>query len=339
MSPPCRRARPPPASGWSRSSAPATPTPTGASGTSPHTTPPPTCRRTCASGMCTGGQIGRALRPSGSASRAAVRPSGVRSAGASSTTTTWPAIPRWPTSPSRPTCAASRGRGRTTDLAAWRAGETGFPIVDAGMRQLAATGWMHNRVRMIVASFLVKDLLVDWRRGEIGLHAGARRRRSGQQQRRLAVDRRHREPTPRRTSASSIRPGRASASTRMARTCGGSCRNWRRPDARIHEPWRLSPMRISAAPGAASDTTTRHRVWTTVSGARSRSSATGGLGRRPAERRPRSGGRARSPRIAGTSSSCSSRPSMRAMPPIGPDLAASVPRRSRSAPCPRSGSR
>ncbi len=51
-------------------------------------------------------------------------------------------------------------------FAAWCEGRTGFPIVDAGMRQLARTGWMHNRVRMIVASFLTKDLLVDWRRGE-----------------------------------------------------------------------------------------------------------------------------------------------------------------------------
>jgi len=51
-------------------------------------------------------------------------------------------------------------------FAAWKAGETGYPIVDAGMRQLRATGWMHNRVRMIVASFLTKDLLIDWRRGE-----------------------------------------------------------------------------------------------------------------------------------------------------------------------------
>jgi deoxyribodipyrimidine photo-lyase len=48
----------------------------------------------------------------------------------------------------------------------WCAGQTGFPIVDAGMRQLLATGWMHNRVRMICASFLVKDLLIDWRKGE-----------------------------------------------------------------------------------------------------------------------------------------------------------------------------
>jgi len=49
---------------------------------------------------------------------------------------------------------------------AWKQGMTGFPIVDAGMRQLYKTGWMHNRVRMIVASFLTKDLLIDWRWGE-----------------------------------------------------------------------------------------------------------------------------------------------------------------------------
>ena len=50
-------------------------------------------------------------------------------------------------------------------LKAWQRGKTGFPIVDAGMRELWSTGWMHNRVRMIVASFLVKDLLVPWQRG------------------------------------------------------------------------------------------------------------------------------------------------------------------------------
>ncbi|MEO6462033.1 MAG: deoxyribodipyrimidine photo-lyase [Candidatus Eisenbacteria bacterium] len=49
---------------------------------------------------------------------------------------------------------------------AWCAGRTGYPIVDAGMRELAATGFMHNRVRMIVASFLAKDLLTNWQRGE-----------------------------------------------------------------------------------------------------------------------------------------------------------------------------
>ena len=51
-------------------------------------------------------------------------------------------------------------------LAAWREGRTGFPVVDAAMRQLAATGWMHNRARMIVGSFLTKDLQHDWREGE-----------------------------------------------------------------------------------------------------------------------------------------------------------------------------
>jgi deoxyribodipyrimidine photo-lyase len=49
---------------------------------------------------------------------------------------------------------------------AWKRGRTGYPVIDAGMRQLWQTGWMHNRVRMIVASFLVKNLLVDWRQGE-----------------------------------------------------------------------------------------------------------------------------------------------------------------------------
>ncbi len=51
-------------------------------------------------------------------------------------------------------------------FAAWCDGRTGYPFVDAAMRQLRATGWMHNRLRMVVASFLVKDLLIDWRRGE-----------------------------------------------------------------------------------------------------------------------------------------------------------------------------
>lgn len=51
-------------------------------------------------------------------------------------------------------------------LRAWQRGQTGYPLVDAGMRQLWQTGWMHNRVRMVAASFLVKHLLIDWREGE-----------------------------------------------------------------------------------------------------------------------------------------------------------------------------
>src|SRR5690606_31462908 len=58
------------------------------------------------------------------------------------------------------------GADARRDLRAWQQGRTGYPIVDAGMRQLWASGWMHNRVRMIAASFLVKHLLIDWREGE-----------------------------------------------------------------------------------------------------------------------------------------------------------------------------
>ena len=66
----------------------------------------------------------------------------------------------------RPEYTAIQWRNDPDEIAAWKAGMTGFPIVDAGMRELAATGYMHNRVRMITASFLVKDLLSDWRIGE-----------------------------------------------------------------------------------------------------------------------------------------------------------------------------
>ena len=59
-----------------------------------------------------------------------------------------------------------KGAAADADFAAWTRGRTGYPIVDAGMRQLWTMGWMHNRVRMITASFLIKHLLIDWRRGE-----------------------------------------------------------------------------------------------------------------------------------------------------------------------------
>ena len=60
----------------------------------------------------------------------------------------------------------ARGHKVAEEFEAWTKGRTGYPIVDAGMRQLWQTGWMHNRVRMIAASFLVKHLLIDWRHGE-----------------------------------------------------------------------------------------------------------------------------------------------------------------------------
>jgi len=57
-------------------------------------------------------------------------------------------------------------RNDPAEFEAWKEGRTGYPVVDAAMRQLSQTGWMHNRARMIAASFLVKDLLIDWRWGE-----------------------------------------------------------------------------------------------------------------------------------------------------------------------------
>lgn len=62
--------------------------------------------------------------------------------------------------------AAIPWRGSETDFQRWCEGKTGYPMVDAGMRELNATGFMHNRVRMLTASFLTKHLLIDWRKGE-----------------------------------------------------------------------------------------------------------------------------------------------------------------------------
>jgi deoxyribodipyrimidine photo-lyase len=74
--------------------------------------------------------------------------------------------PRLPCRPLRPAFATMAWREDPAALKAWRRGRTGIPIVDAGMRQLWRTGWMHNRVRLIAGSFLVKHLLIDWRVGE-----------------------------------------------------------------------------------------------------------------------------------------------------------------------------
>lgn len=74
-------------------------------------------------------------------------------------------FPRTAESPLRPEFERFPWEPSAERLKAWKRGQTGYPIVDAGMRQLWATGWMHNRVRMIVASFLVKHLLQDWQEG------------------------------------------------------------------------------------------------------------------------------------------------------------------------------
>lgn len=73
--------------------------------------------------------------------------------------------PNMPCAPIKTQFANMPWRDDANRMKAWKKGQTGFPIIDAGMRELWATGYMHNRVRMIVASFLVKHLLIDWREG------------------------------------------------------------------------------------------------------------------------------------------------------------------------------
>ena len=75
-------------------------------------------------------------------------------------------FPELPFEPLRQEFGAFPWANDPASLGAWQRGMTGYPIVDAGMRELWTTGWMHNRVRMIVASFLIKDLLIDWRQGQ-----------------------------------------------------------------------------------------------------------------------------------------------------------------------------
>ncbi len=75
-------------------------------------------------------------------------------------------FPHSATASFRPEYDNIKWRNNEAEFEAWCSGNTGYPIVDAGMRELNATGFMHNRVRMITASFLTKDLLIDWRWGE-----------------------------------------------------------------------------------------------------------------------------------------------------------------------------
>lgn len=74
-------------------------------------------------------------------------------------------FPSTPDRPLKPKFESFPWRNDDDHLQAWQRGETGYPIVDAGMRELWETGWMHNRVRMVVASFLTKDLLIPWQDG------------------------------------------------------------------------------------------------------------------------------------------------------------------------------
>ena len=139
------------------------------------------------------------------------------------------AFPSLPRRDYRP--AATAGRARSEVFEAWREGRTGYPLVDAGMRQLAAEGYMHNRARMTVGSFLTKDLYVDWRKGawhfwdlltdgEIANNAGNWQWIAG-----TGNDTRPNRVLNPRAPGRTLRPRRAS-------TCAAGCRSWSRCAAR-----------------------------------------------------------------------------------------------------------
>lgn len=130
---------------------------------------------------------------------------------------------------------------------AWRTGRTGYPIVDAGMRQLAETGWMHNRVRMITASFLVKDLLIDWRLGEAHF-------------RRELIDAEVSQNAGNWQWVAGTGPDAAPyfrifnpvTQSRRFDPGGGYLRRWvpelrALDDRSIHAPWELGPLELAAA--------------------------------------------------------------------------------------------
>ena len=132
-------------------------------------------------------------------------------------------------------------------LARWQRGLTGYPIVDAGMRQLWRTGWMHNRVRMVAASFLIKHLLIDWRLGEEWfwdtlVDADPANNAAGWQW----VAGSGADAAPYFRVFNPVLQGEKFDPD------GSYVRNWipelaRLPDAFIHKPWTASPLELAAA--------------------------------------------------------------------------------------------
>jgi len=125
-------------------------------------------------------------------------------------------------------------------------GQTGYPIVDAGMRELWHTGVMHNRMRMVVASFLVKHLLVDWREGErwfwdtlVDADAGSNPA-NWQWCRFPAL-------TPHPTSGCSIDPARRKVRSRRRLCQALDTRIESLPDSLIHQPWTATPIELAGA--------------------------------------------------------------------------------------------
>ena len=154
------------------------------------------------------------------------------------------AHPDLATRPLRPEFERFPWRDDEAGFRAWARGRTGYPIVDAGMRQLWRTGFMHNRVRMIAASFLVKHLLIDWRRGEAWFWdtlTDADPASNPMNWQWVAGSAR----TPRPISASSIRCCRRKSSTPTAPMCAAGCPSLRSLDG-ARDPCALAGFERSA---------------------------------------------------------------------------------------------
>ncbi len=148
-------------------------------------------------------------------------------------------------------------------FAAWCAGRTGYPLVDAAMRQLNQTGYMHNRLRMVAASFLTKDLGIDWRRGEACFAERLNRLRSRRQQRRLAVGGLHRLRCP--ALVPHLQSGDAIGEVRSAREVHSPLRAGTGARAGPVHPCALAPAGCRAG-GAGDD----HRAGLSAAGGRPR---------------------------------------------------------------------
>lgn len=153
----------------------------------------------------------------------------------------------------------ARGPEADVAFAAWAAGRTGYPVVDAGMRQLAATGWMHNRVRMITASFLVKDLHLPWQRGAAHFMAHLLDGDVAQNQLNWQW-----VAGTGRDAAPFFRIFNPTTQGRKFDPDGAYVRRWVPelagvPDERVHEPWRL-PEQPSGYPRPIVDHAAERRV-------------------------------------------------------------------------------
>ena len=135
-------------------------------------------------------------------------------------------------------------------FAAWAEGRTGYPIVDAGMRQLQAEGWMPNRVRMVAASFLVKDLHLPWQRGRARSFAATSSTATWPPTTTAGSGWPAPAPTPRPTTASSTPSPRAGATTPMAPTSAAGSPSGRRPRTRRPRALDLPPRPSQRLPRA-----------------------------------------------------------------------------------------